>query len=187
MLQIGALPPSADPEFRSYRFTLGAIVFGLTTIGVGWLAASVGVTLFVRPPLPPGAITFSGRADDVSALERCLGEVRSLVDDLVVRQAPARGSATATDWQELGDLWNQRWRDVGAQCRFEELHDQGLGEAFDHMAWVHTELPEVHRAYVALLRSYFSRQQPRVEEFRQALETSRRTLELLRGKHAPTG
>jgi hypothetical protein len=40
------LPRRSDPEFRPYRLTLGAIVFGLTVLAVGWLVTSVGVALF---------------------------------------------------------------------------------------------------------------------------------------------
>ena len=35
----------------------------------------------------------------------------------------------------------------------------------------------IHRAYVVLLKNYYARQEPRFEELRQALESSRRTLE----------
>jgi hypothetical protein len=155
---------------------LGAIVFSLTAAAVAWLATSVGVALFVaRTP----ASRFSGRPEDAQALAACSDDVRALLDQLTVRGemvdpgAPPGGE----DWQDLSSDWDRRWQEVGARCRFTELRDRGLGAGYDHLAWVHAELPEVHRGYVALLKSYFAGQRSRVDDLRRALDASRRELE----------
>ncbi len=136
--------------------------------------------MFAHPKLPADA-RFSGSRGDLQAMLACEADVRALLDDLAVRRAPDDKGA----WQAVDETWQRRWEEAGARCRFEELRDKGLGEAYDHIAWAHAELPEVHRAYVALLKSYYARQQPRVEELRQALESSRRTLERERTAPSP--
>src|SRR5207247_8207875 len=140
VLRLPPLAPRPDPAFRSYRLTLGAIVFGLIALAVTWLASSVGVALFVHPKLPAAA-RFSGSRDDLQAMLACEGDVRALLDELAVKRAPDDKGA----WQAVVDeAWQRRWEEVGARCRFEELRDKGLGEAYDHVAWAHAELPEVH-------------------------------------------
>jgi hypothetical protein len=184
------LSPESPPEFHRYRLTVRALVFALTGTAVVWLASSVGVALWIHPRPAPGV--FSGAADDVAGMLRCQGELESLFADLerLMGQlvggaaAPAPGETPETLRQEFAEGWRARWRAVGASCRFAALRDRGLGAAYDHQAWVHARLDELHRAYGALLETYQAHQEPRVQDIRRALETSRQTLERKRAPGA---
>ena len=182
-------PESSQPEFRHYRLTLGAIVFGLTTLAVVWLASSVAVALFVRPRVDVAAgERFSGRADDVEGMLRCarrLDELLAALDGMMGRIA-TQASGSSAFRQEFEQDWPDRWRKVGAGCRFEELRDRGLGATYDHLAWVHATLQEEHRGDAVLLESYMAHHEPRVNDLRRALEASEKALERKRAAEGGT-
>jgi len=184
------LPESQSQEFRSYRLTLGAIVFGLTGLAVLWLASSVAVSLWAHPraggtgPEPPAG-RFSGRADDIDGLVRCQHHLEALFDDLngtFARLTAPPNSATQIR-QDFAENWPVRWRAAGEDCRFAELRDRGLGAPYDRLAWIHQTLQEVHRDYAALLERYIAHHEPRVNDVRRALETSRKLLDQRRAPH----
>ncbi len=158
------------------------MTFGCTAIIVAWLIASVAHNLFARPAVRPSA-TFSGRADDVDALLVCQADVESLFDDVNRKlfDLQALGArydiAMAEQWEAFSKRWKQRWREVGARCRFDELQNHGLGAAYDHLAVVYDELEEVQRAYAMLLYNYIDHHASRVDDMRHTLETSRKTFE----------
>lgn len=167
------MSPQQDPEFQKYRSTLGAVVFGLTSLAIMWFASSVAYALYAQPAPSLTGPRFSGRPDDREAQLRCNADLRKLLDDLDWSAVTCAGG----DARTVSDGRDERWREVGARCRFEELRDRGMGTAFDHLAWVHAELQGVHRAQAGLLKSYQASRPPRVMDLRHALETSRRTLE----------
>ncbi len=88
---------------------------------------------------------------------------------------------TARRWVESHTRWFKQWQDTGHRCRFRELRDQGLGATYDHLAWIHARLGELHDAYVAQLNHFMARHASEVEEIRRALDSSRKTLEVQRG------
>ena len=167
------------------------MTFGTSAIIIAWLIASVAHALFARPAVRTGA-TFSGRADDVDALLTCQADVESLFDDVNRKlfDLQALGSrydiAMAEQWEAFSKRWKQRWREVGARCRFGELQNHGLGAAYDHLAVVYDELDGVQRAYAVLLYQYIDQHASQVNDIRHALETSRKTFEQMRAARGDT-
>ena len=161
------------------------MTFGIAAIIVAWLIASVAHSLFARPAVRTGELgtRFSGSKDDVDALLSCQADVESLFDDVNQKlfDLQALGArydiALAEQWEAFSKPWKQRWRQVGARCRFDELRDHGLGAAYDHLAAVYDELGEVQRAYAVLLYNFIDHQASRVDDIRHTLESSRRTFE----------
>jgi hypothetical protein len=178
-------PRSAKPEFRRYRQGLQIATVGTTAILIAWLLVSVGRSLFAHPAVRTGQ-PFSGRADDVGALLSCQGDVEQLFDDVNKKlfDLQALGArydiAIAEQWEAFSKQWKRRWRESGARCRFEELQNHGLGPAYDHLAAVWGELEGMQRAYAVLLYNYIDHHASQVNDMRHALETSRKTFELLR-------
>jgi hypothetical protein len=168
------------------------VTFGSTAIIIAWLIASVAHSLFAHPAVRPGA-TFSGRADDVDALLSCQADVESLFDDVNRKlfDLQALGArydiALAEQWEAFSKRWKQRWREVGARCRFDELQNHGLGAAYDHLAVVYDELDGVQRAYAVLLYNYIDHHASQVDDMRHTLETSRKAFEQRRARGAATG
>ncbi len=158
------------------------MTFGTSAIIIAWLIASVAHSLFARPAVRPSA-TFSGRADDVDAILTCQADVESLFDDVNRKlfDLQALGARydiqIAEQWEGFSKRWKQRWREVGARCRFEELSNHGLGAPYDHLAVVYDELEGVQRAYAVLLYNYIDHHASQVDDIRHALETSRKALE----------
>jgi hypothetical protein len=179
-------PRRTKPEFRRYRQGLQIVTFGTSAIIIAWLIASVAHALFARPAVRSAALrgaTFSGRADDIDALLGCQADVESLFDDVNRKlfDLQALGArydiALAEQWEAFSKLWKQRWREVGARCRFGELQNHGLGAAYDHLAVVYDELEGVQRAYAVLLYQYIDHHASQVDDIRHALETSRKAFE----------
>ena len=166
------------------------MTFGATAIIIAWLIASVAQSLFARPAVRPSA-TFSGRADDVDALLTCQADVESLFDDVNRKLFDLQSLGSRYDielaqqWEAFSKRWKQRWREVGARCRFDELENHGLGAAYDHLAVVYDELEEVQRAYAVLLYNYIDHHASQVGDIRRALETSRKTFEKQRAARGP--
>ena len=158
------------------------MTFGTSAIIIAWLIASVAHSLFARPAVRPSA-TFSGRADDVDALLTCQADVESLFDDVNRKlfDLQALGARydiqIAEQWEGFSKRWKQRWREVGARCRFEELSNHGLGAPYDHLAVVYDELEGVQRAYAVLLYNYIDHHASQVDDIRHTLETSRKAFE----------
>jgi hypothetical protein len=184
-------PRRKKPEFRRYRQGLQIVTFGTSAIVIAWLIASVAHALFARPAAHASA-TFSGRADDVDALLTCQADVESLFDDqhqklFAIQELGARYDiALAEQWEAFSKRWKQRWREVGARCRFEELENHGLGAAYDHLAVVYDELEEVQRAYAVLLYQYIDHHASQVDDIRHALESSRKAFERQRAARDET-
>jgi hypothetical protein len=138
--------------------------------------------LFAHPAVRASA-TFSGRADDLDALLDCQADVESLFDDLNRKlfDLQALGArydiAEAEQWEAFSKNWQQRRREVGARCRFDELRGHGLGAPYDHLAVVYDELEEAQRAYAVLLYNYIDHHASRVDDIRHALEQSRKAFE----------
>jgi hypothetical protein len=178
-------PREAKPEFRRYRQGLQIVTFGSAAIIVAWLIASVAHSLFAHPAVRPSA-TFSGRVDDVDALLTCQADVESLFNDVNrklfdIQALGARYDIERTEqWDAFSKHWKQRWREIGARCRFDELQNRGLGAAYDHLAVVYDELEEVQRAYAVLLYNYIDHHASRVDDIRHTLESSRKTFEAQR-------
>ena len=166
------------------------MTFGTTAIIVAWLIASVAHVLFARPAvrLGPATSTFSGRPDDVDALLQCQADVEALFDEANQKlfNLQALGArydiALAEQWEAFSKRWKQRWREVGARCRFDELRNTGLGAPYDHLAVVYDELEGVHRAYAVLLYNYIDHHASQVDDIRHALETSRKAFEQQRAQ-----
>jgi hypothetical protein len=170
------------------------VTFTVTTGIIAWLIASIAHVLFAHPAVRPGPL-FSGRADDVDALLRCQADVESLFDDVNRKlfDLQALGARydieLAEQWEAFSKRWKQRRQEVGAQCRFDELKNHGLGAAYDRLAAVYDELEEVQRAYAVLLYHYIDHHASRVDDIRHTLETSRKTFEKQRAAPgvAPAG
>jgi hypothetical protein len=184
-------PRKSRPEFRRYRQGLQIVTFGTSAIIIAWLIASVATNLFARPAVRPSA-TFSGRADDLDALLHCQADVESLFDDVNQKlfDLQALGARhdieLAEQWEAFSKRWKQRWREVGARCRFDELSNHGLGAAYDHLAAVYDELEGVQRAYAVLLYQYIDHHASRVDDIRHALESSRKAFERQRAARGAT-
>jgi hypothetical protein len=161
---------------------LQILTFGATAIVTAWLIASVAHSLLAHPAVRPSA-TFSGRADDIDALISCQAHVEALFDDLNRKlfDLQALGARydieLANQWEAFSKGWQRRRLAVGAQCRFEELQNHGLGAAYDHLAVVYDELQGVQRAYAVLLYNYIDHHASRVDDIRHTLEASRKALE----------
>ncbi len=169
------------------------MTFGTAAVIIAWLLASVAHTLFARPATQSGGRAFSGRADDVDSLLACQADVEQLFDDVnhklfdLQMLGTRYDIALAEQWEGFSKQWKRRWRDVGTRCRFDELQNRGLGEAYDHLAAVYGELERMQRAYAVLLYNYIDHHASQVNDMRHALETSRKTFERLRASRGAGG
>jgi hypothetical protein len=169
------------------------VTFGTAAIIIAWLLASVAHTLFAHPAARKSAPTFSGRTSDVDALLACQADVEQLFEDVNRKlfDLQALGARyeiqIAEQWEAFSKQWKSRWRDVGARCRFDELQNHGLGEAYDHLAAVYDELERMQRAYAVLLYNYIDHHASQVNDMRHALESSRKAFEQLRSVRGTEG
>ncbi len=136
------------------------------------LAASIVVDLFFSHRVSASPVL--GRAELVA----CNGAVRGLLDALVRETAALETEALVGDhdvgaeWDQFSGSWQRDWERTGTRCGFGELEGTGKGTAYDHMAWVHRNLPTTKLKYRDLL-AHFSRDLGvDVAEMRDALDKS---------------
>lgn len=177
-------------EFRRYR--LGTYIVAALAVagGVAWMIASVAHSLFSHPEVR-SRIMFSGKANDIDAQLDCQHEVSALFTELnhksfeLPKDAALQDFELVGEWEAFSRSWKQRWRQVGVQCRFNELAGRGIGAGYDRLAVVHEQLELMQRAYSVLIDNYLSHHASRVDELRHSLKTSREEIERQRPKTPP--
>jgi hypothetical protein len=130
---------------------------------------------------PPSART----ALSPDELLACNRDVRGLLEGLVREATRLQlegltsdgGEATSESWQVAGERWDRTWREVDARCRFDALADQGLGPAYDRIAWVHRSLPRTKLQYTEWMARFSRDLRPEIGEMRRALDKSQATLQ----------
>jgi hypothetical protein len=113
----------------------------------------------------------------------CNRQVRELLDGLVREAAHLEVAPLSTDiedpaaeWDREGKGWEARWRAADARCRFSQLADQGLGTAYDRMAWVHRSLPRTRLKFTERMARFSDDLAEEVGEMRRALDKSQAAL-----------
>lgn len=112
--------------------------------------------------------------DDLSDLLTRLG---AEAGRLVALPAETGGVDIGTAWNEAASAWRRDREAAGVRCRFEELATAQRGAAYERMANVYAELPEVLEAYEDILEEFDDHPAGELAQMREALERSRETLE----------
>ncbi|MCG8422850.1 MAG: hypothetical protein MJE77_33480 [Proteobacteria bacterium] len=168
-------------EFKRYRQILAALYIGTITAGFLLLAASVVNELFFRPAPTPNGPVLSGDDPDNEALMHCHRSVAGLYDELggIAAQLlalPGQSQKLTPHWMAFSERWMRQWDRVAVQCRFSELADTHMGEAYDRMARVHRELPTIRLKYQSLLVRFDEQQAADLSRAKRDLDRSRELL-----------
>jgi len=159
----------------------------------GLLVVSVALELLFRVPavdLPKSSL----RADnpDPHELVACNRSVRHLLDGLAATTselvtAPLRDREVELEeeWKHFSSTWRDEWDVVNAQCRFRDLAETNMGEAYDQMAQVHGDLPSMRLRFQSLLVRFDDEQTAELAEMTRALDQSYAVL--LQRTAAPEG
>ncbi len=166
-------------EFRRYRQVLAAIYATTIAAGCVLLAGSVVEQLFFRPVRQlDGHLS----ADDPSPADllRCQHDVQDLqsqlartVAQLLVSPTLGKPDELGRHWEEFSRAWDERWQQVNAWCRFEEVADSKLSGAYHRMARVHADLQPMHLKYQSLLVRFEEEQAAQLAEMRRVLDEAR--------------
>ncbi len=175
-------------EFKRYRQTLKALYLAAVGAGVLLLAASVLMELYFRPVVKlPGPILSAANPDPENLL-RCHDDVVSLYEDLA--GVPIRLLSLPLEhkrdevlprWEEFSKAWLARWERVNAWCRFSELADSHLGEAYNRMAEIHGDLYTMRLKYHSLLIRFDGELAGELARLKSGLESSRNLLSISQG------
>lgn len=121
-------------------------------------------------------------------MRRCNHDVTSLYEQLsrtALRLLALPQQHERTDiipqWEEFSRSWLTRWERVNAWCRFPELADTHMGEAYDRMAQIHGDLPALRLKYQSLLVRFDRQQAAELARIRRDLEYTVRLLERTQG------
>jgi hypothetical protein len=80
--------------------------------------------------------------------------------------------AISSKWQEFSRDWQDEWDLVNARCGFSELANRNLGDAYDRMARVHSDLPSMRLKYQGLLVQFDDEQAAELARMSRALDQS---------------
>ncbi len=164
-----------------------AIYIGTASAAFFLLAASVLQQLFFRTPavdLPKSSIV-AGQPDPrqflicnnlVSEQLTSLSAKTNTLFEQPLVQPTAQDSNRASEWKNFSTQWQDQWDVVEARCRFSELAETTMGEAYDRMAHVHEALPAMRLKYNSLLAEFDREQADELTEMSSALERSRRSI-----------
>lgn len=183
--------PEKANEFKRYRQFLAALYSSAISAGFLLLAISVVKELFFRPVVQLQEPMLSAEHPDPQSLLQCNHDVSSLYEDLgritsQLLELPHTHERIDINgqWEEFSRSWLTRWEQVGAWCRFSELADTHLGEAYDRMARIHSDLPAMRLKYQSLLVRFDKHQAAELARMRRDLKRSR---ELLQGSQGASG
>lgn len=169
---------------------------GVTGILILWLLSSVAYALLLPSRLPAGAVGesgLSGRPEGMDGLLSCQQEVEGLhaelagappgLEKLSAGYDRAEGARRTAEFQ---GRWLPRWQAAGLRCHFREARMQeGLGAAFNQLAWSYERLGELRDGYLAQLDLFLARHTSELEAIRHALDSSRKAIEAQRCSAAP--
>ena len=176
-------------EFKRYQQALAAVYIGTIGAGALLLAASVVWGLFVRPVVPPSGPMLSPDDPDPIEMLRCHEDVTRLYAELdhttieLLSHPPStplpppehpRGILPA--WDSFSRGWLARWEEANGRCRFFELADTHMGQAYDLMANAHGALLAIRLKYQSLLVQFDREQAAELADMHRALDRSRRLL-----------
>lgn len=171
-------------EFRRYRQVLAAVYLGTIVAGFGLLAASVVHQLWWSPDVDVDGPLLEEDNPDPRLLLECNRRVQRLYDQLDrvtldLLASPRRGQDRDLrgEWEEFGRDWVREWHRVNAQCRFEDLADSDMGEAYERLAEVHGDLRAMRLKYQSLLVRFDKEQSAELLDMKRALDDSRRAFE----------
>lgn len=108
--------------------------------------------------------------------------IRSIADDplpkafrdAVGTYLNANTAVDITDvWEKFSQDWSARWDVVNAFCRFSELEETGMGQAYDSMADVHGTLPTMRLKYQNLLVRFDDEQAAELSLMKRELQRSK--------------
>ena len=179
--------PTNPSEFLRYRQALSSAYLLVVSLGVLLLSSSVVHALFIHdePVQLKGAVLSADRPDP-DALLRCNDDVSGLLEGIVdMAGQVARGERTVEHWETFSRRWLSDWNELNVRCRFSELAEHDMGQAYDHMALVHADLPAMRLKYQALLVRFDGEQAEQLTKMRAALRLSREELERRVGEVSP--
>lgn len=163
---------------------LAAIYITVGSLGSLLLLSSVVAELFFRHA--PAGMEDPTPLDQLSCnkeVEKLLSELGQTASDIqrdaAVGVARGRdvGESISDQWEAFSRDWQRQWETVNARCKFDELADTDLGQAYDRMAWVHRRLPGLKLEYKELMKQFTDKQADELAEMREALTLSRKLLE----------
>jgi len=148
------------------------------------LSASVIKELFFRrPAVETPRSGLSARPTPAELLD-CHRGVLDLLSRLGTRTCellalPPSGAQDEilASWEDFSRAWRDEWDVVDARCRFSELADTEMGVAYDRLAQVHGDLPNMRLKYQSLLVRFDDEQAAELARMRRALDLSREALE----------
>jgi hypothetical protein len=174
------LPARPPQEFRRYRRAL-LIIYLVLVSGIGvLLLASAAWGIWYVPSAPAGQAVIDPH--NVADLLTCNQQLTQLAVDLQNKLCTVEEMADndlpgyERSWADFISDWEQKWRDLGGRCRFDE-HGSGYGVDFDHMALVHSDLWNLHLAYGDLARTFIENDADQASRIHRALEAARSDLE----------
>ena len=178
-------------EFRRYRQVLTVAYVGVMAAGAILLTASVvKQLLFRRPAVDAPSSLIEEAAPDPAALLACHAEVHALLGDLgettcALLEHPTRDERVevGNHWKDFSRSWNDRWDLVNKRCGFEELAGTSLGDGYDRMAQVHSDLPRMRLKYQSLLVRFDDEQAAELARMRRALDQSEAALRSEANRH----
>lgn len=170
-------------EFKRYQQALAAVYIGTIGAGALLLAASVIEGLFFRPVVHPSGPMLSSDDPDPREMLRCHEDVTRLYAELDHTAAELlalpprdRASELVPTWDSFSRGWLVRWEEANGRCRFFELADTHMGEAYDLMANAHGALLAIRLKYQSLLVQFDREQAAELADMHRALDRSRRLL-----------
>lgn len=149
------------------------------------LAVSVLKELFFRPVGTPHGSVLSANNPDPEILMRCHDSIASLSEDLgtistellaLPRTQSPEEARIMPRWEEFSQQWLMRWDDVNARCRFSELRNDSMGEAYHLMAEVHGDLPAMRLKYKSLLAHFAHNQTTDLARMQRQLARAKQLL-----------
>jgi len=154
-----------------------------TGIAAAWSFASLVAFNFGIRTKPVKGPRISADAANVKELRSCNKKLERLLKDLHKETFKLQGQALkfrtdpAAEWRYWAEGWRVRWNAVAYKCRLGELSGQGINEAIDKMAEIHSALDELQLSYTGLVDKFIERYVERLRKLHADLDMVHQSIE----------
>jgi hypothetical protein len=162
------------PEFRRYRRFVNVVALTLISVGVTYMLASVGVTIYRNRH----AVRASGPIDVAlgrGELKGCLDELSDVTVALEKHLEKSHyllggyDQDEAQRWASEGDIWRNRWKVLGERCRLGQATRTPAPPEFEEMGAAYRELGETATVYTKELLRFGKEQAPRIDRLHKRI------------------